>query len=146
MSLAGERMEYKFPSFQKLSSKKTKLLNISFLNVPTETPDEHLTDFLNQYADSWHTTSHIKKDYNGIFYMTGTRVYQVKKLHQHIPRILPNMCGRKILCIYDDQPIIQQRNTKTTYRNRTPTYTDTKDQYSKKSKTDDENQDSRSPF
>ena len=75
--------------------KKKKLRNITFLNVPTETPDEHLTDFLNQYADSWHTTSHIKKDYNGIFYMTGTHVYQVKKLHQHIPCILPNMFGRK---------------------------------------------------
>ena len=39
-----------------------KLLNISFLNVPPETPDEHLTDFLNQYADLVGTPLHIKKD------------------------------------------------------------------------------------
>ena len=56
------------------------------------------------------------------------------------------MFGRTILCIYDDQPINQQRKTKTTYRNETPTYTDTEDEYSKKSKTDDKNQDSRSPI
>ena len=71
-----------------------KLLNISFLNVPPETPDEHLTDFLNQYADLVGTPLHIKKDYNGIFYMTGTRVYQVNKLHQHIPWVPHNMFGR----------------------------------------------------
>ena len=56
------------------------------------------------------------------------------------------MFGRTILCIYHDQPINQQRKTKATYRNRTPTYTDTEDEYSTKSETDDENQDSRSPI
>ena len=74
--------------------------------------------------------------------MTGTRVYQVKTLHHHIPLVLHNMFGKTLLCIYDDQPINQQRKTKTTYRYRTPTYTNTNDKYLTESENDDENQDS----
>ena len=74
--------------------------------------------------------------------MTGTRVYQVKTLHQHIPLVLHTMFGRTLLCIYDDQPINQQRKRKATYRNRAPTYTNTNDKYSTESENDDENQDS----
>ena len=37
---------------QNFFSKKTKtLLNINFINVPTETPDQPLTDYLSEYAD-----------------------------------------------------------------------------------------------
>ena len=78
--------------------------------------------------------------------MTGTRVYQVHKLHQHIPRAPHNMFGRTLLCIYNDQPINQQKKTKTTDRNGTPTYTISKDGYSTQSENDDENQDSQSPI
>ena len=42
--------------------REKKLLNISFLNVPSETPDKHLTDFLNQYAGIAGTPLYIKKD------------------------------------------------------------------------------------
>ena len=125
---------------------KKKLFNISFLNIPSETPGEHLTDFLNQYADIVGTPLHIKKEYKGIYYMTGTRVYQVTKLHQHIPHILHNIIERAILYMYHNQPINQQRKTKTTYRNRTPIYTNTEDEDSTQSETDDENQDSRYPI
>ena len=125
---------------------KKKLFNISFLNIPSETPDEHLTDFLNQYADIVGTPLHIKKEYKGIYYMTGTRVYQVTKLHQDIPHILHNMFGRAILYIYHNHPMNQQRKTKTTYRNRTPIYTDTEDEDSTQSETDDKNQDSPHPI
>ena len=125
---------------------KKKLFNISFLNIPSETPGEHLTDFLNQYADIVGTPLHIKKEYKGIYYMTGTRVYQVTKLHQDIPHILHNMFGRAILYIYHNHPMNQQRKTKTTYRNRTPIYTDTEDEDSTQSETDDKNQDSPHPI
>ena len=54
------------------------------------------------------------------------------------------MFGRTLLCIYDGQPINLQKKTKTTYRNRALTYTDTEDEYSTQSENDDENQDSRS--
>ena len=37
-------------TFKKFHKKKT-LLNISFLNIPAETPDEPLTEYLAQYAD-----------------------------------------------------------------------------------------------
>ena len=124
--------------------REKKLLNISFLNVSSEAPDEHLTDFLNQYVDIVGTPLHIKKNH-GIYYMTGTRDYQVNTLHQHIPQIQHKMFRRTLLCIYDDQPINQQKKTKTTYTNQTPSYTDTEDEYSTQSKNEDENQDSRSP-
>ena len=42
--------------------------------------------------------------HNGVDFCTGMRVDQVTKLYQHIPRRLPNMFGRTIICIYDDQP------------------------------------------
>ena len=122
--------------------REKKLLNISFLNVSSEAPDEHLTDFLNQYVDIVGTPLHIKKNH-GIYCMTGTRDY--RSLHQHIPQIQHKMFGRTLLCIYDDQPINQQKKTKTTYTNQTPSYTDTEDEYSTQSENDDENQDSRSP-
>ena len=43
------------------------------------------------------------------------------------------MFGRTLLCIYDGQPINLQKKTKTTYRNRALTYTDTEDEYSTQS-------------
>ena len=82
---------------------KHQLLNISFLNVPTEAPDEALTEFLEQYADIQGKPFYPQKDYQGIPYNTGTRVYQVSKLYQHIPRYIQNMFGRTVKCIYDKQ-------------------------------------------
>ena len=98
---------------------KTKtLLNISFINIPAETPDEPLTEYLQQYADIVGTPLHIQKDYNGIPYYTGTRVYQVNRLYQHIPRQIKDMFGRTILCIYDNQHtdnFKKRNNTKKSY-------------------------------
>ena len=82
---------------------KHQLLNISFLNVPTEVPDEALTEFLEQYADIQGKPFYPQKDYQGIPYNTGTRVYQVSKLYQHIPRYIQNMFRRTVKCIYDKQ-------------------------------------------
>ena len=81
-----------------------KLLNISFLNVPPETPEDILTEFVNEYADIKRFPFYPKKVHDGIIYCTGTRIYQVSKLHQHIPRKLYNMFGRTVICIYNDQP------------------------------------------
>ena len=82
---------------------KHQLLNISFLNVPTEAPDEALTELLEQYADIQGKPFYPQKDYQGIPYNTGTRVYQVSKLYQHIPRYIQNTFGRTVKCIYDKQ-------------------------------------------
>ena len=94
---------------------KPKLLNISFLNVPPETPEDILTEFLNEYADIKGSPFYPKKMYDGITYCTGTRVYQVSKLHQHLPRKLYNMFGRTVICIYNDQPNDYQRQRKPKY-------------------------------
>lgn len=78
-------------------------MNVSFLNVPHETPDHLLTYYLNNYADIKGTPLYIKKSHNGIEYSTGIRVYQVTRLYQHIPR-QQGMFGKTIVCIYDAQP------------------------------------------
>ena len=61
--------------------KKKTLLNISFLNILAETPDEPLTEYLSKYADIVGTSLHIRKDHDGIPYYTGMRVYQVNRLY-----------------------------------------------------------------
>ena len=43
-------------------------MNISLLNVPPETPDHLLTDYLNSYADIQGTPLHVKKSHDGIDY------------------------------------------------------------------------------
>ena len=92
------------PDAKFIKPKQThQLLNISFLNVPTEAPDKALTEFLQQYADIQGKPFYPQKDYQGIPYNTGTRVYQVPKLYQHIPRYIQNMFGRTVKCIYDKQ-------------------------------------------
>ena len=98
------------PATQK--HRQRKLLNISFLNVPPETPEDILTEFANEYADIKGFPFYPKKVYDGITYCTGTRVYQVSKLHQHIPRKLYNMFGRTIICIYNNQPNDNPRQRK----------------------------------
>ena len=109
------------PATQK--QRQSKLLNISFLNVPPETPEDILTEFLNEYANIKGFPFYPKKTYDGITYCTGTRVYQVSKLHQHIPRKLYNMFGRTIICIYNDQPNDNPRQRKPKY-NPTETYSE----------------------
>lgn len=79
------------------------LLNISFFNVPTEAPDDALTEFLQQLADAVGEPFYPQQQFQGIYCNTVTRVYQVQKLYQHILRNIRNMFGRTIKCIYDKQ-------------------------------------------
>ena len=85
-------------------------MNVSFTNIPPETPEEIVTELLEQYPDIEGTPMYVKKTHNGRTYCTGTRVYQISKLYQHIPRRLPNTFGRTIVCIYDLQPEQQEYN------------------------------------
>ena len=94
-------------------------MNISFLNIPAQTPDEPLAEYLSQYVDIVGTPLHIAKDHHGIPYYTRTRVYQVNKLYQHLPHHINDMFGRTVLCIYDNQPTDrpgQRNNTNRYYR------------------------------
>ena len=87
-----------------------RLMNVSLINIPPETPEQLVTEFLEEYADIEGTPMYVKKSHNGRKYCTGTRVYQINKLYQHIPRRLPNTFGRTIICIYDLQPEQEQYN------------------------------------
>ena len=79
------------------------LFNFSFFNIPTEAPDDALTEFLQQYADVVGEPFYPQQQFQGIYCNTVTRVCQVQKLYQHIPRNIRNMFGRTIKCIYDKQ-------------------------------------------
>ena len=106
LTVRGYAIEFK-PDKRQAKSKQL-LMNINFLNVPPETPDHLLTDYLNNYADVKGTPLYIKKSHDGIEYSTGIRVYQVSRIYQHIPRH-QNMFARTIVCIYDIQPEDIQR-------------------------------------
>ena len=99
-----------YPEKRKKRTPPRRLMKVSFINVPPETPEEILTELLEQDADIEGTAMYVKKTHNGRTYCTGTRVYQITKLYQHIPRRLPNTFGRTIICIYDIQPEQQEYN------------------------------------
>lgn len=82
-----------YPDKRKTKPQK-RLMNISFPNIPPETPERILTEFLETYADIEDSPLYATKTHNGVEYCTGTRVYQVTRLYQHIPRRLPNILGR----------------------------------------------------
>ena len=60
-------------------SRKPKLLNISFLNVSSETPDDILTEFLNEYADIKGFPFYPKKHITG--YPTAQELEFTKSLN-----------------------------------------------------------------
>ena len=91
-------------------------MNISFLNIPAETPDEPVTEYLSQFPDMVGNALHIQKDHVGIPYYTGTQVYQVNRLYQHLPRYINDMLGRSGLCIYNNQLTDQSRERNNTNR------------------------------
>lgn len=59
LTVRGYAIEF-MPDKRK-SKPEQELMNISFLNVPPETPDHLLTDYLNNYADIKGTPLYIKK-------------------------------------------------------------------------------------
>ena len=84
-----------------------RLMNVSFINIP---PEALVTEYLEQFANIEGTPMYITKTHNGKRYCTGTRVYQITKLYQHIPQRLPKLFCRTIICIYDLQPEQTQYN------------------------------------
>lgn len=84
-----------YPDKKKEQSEK-RLMNISFLNIPPEILEHLVTDFVNTYSDIECTPLYPKKTHNCLEYCIGTRVYQVTKLYQHIPRLTENIFGRTI--------------------------------------------------
>ena len=109
LSIQGFNVTF-YPERRKKRLPPRRLMNVSFINIPPESPEEIVTELLEQYADIEGTPMYVKKTHNGRTYCTGTRVYQISKLYQHIPRRLPNTFGRTIVCIYDLQPEQQEYN------------------------------------
>ena len=81
---------------------KKKLTFISFINVPLETEERHMTEYVNQncHVHGFHYPIQSIED---IEYRTGTRVYCVSNIREHFPRSV-HIFGRWCQVIYDGQP------------------------------------------
>lgn len=58
-------------------------MNISFQNIPHETPEQIVTKFLETYADTEGSPIYVPKTHNNFKYCTVMRVYQVTRPYQH---------------------------------------------------------------
>ena len=141
LSIQGFNITF-YPERRKKQLKPRRLMSVSFINIPPETPEEIVTELLEQYADIEGNPMYVKKVHNGKTYCTGTRVYQITKLYQHIPRCLPNMFGRTIICIYDLQPE-QQKYNKNRRQRQASTQQQTSEQTTDTDTDSDENTDNQ---
>ena len=145
LSIHGFNVTF-YPERRKKRPPPRRLMNVSFINIPPETPEEIVMELLEQYADIEGTPMYVKKSHNGRTYCTGTRVYPIHKLYQHIPRRLPNTFGRTIVCIYDIQPEQQEYNQQRRQRqprNKTPIQQQTTEQPTSTDTDSDENTDNQ---
>ena len=85
--------------------------------MPSEAEEDALTEFVEQHATVVGKPRYPPKKLGEIEYLTGTRVYRVHSIVQHIPRFI-SLFGRQIKCIYTNKP-----ETTDNYR-RNPTYND----------------------
>ena len=74
------------PDFRKRRRIYYDYTYISFLNVPSEADEEAMTDFVQQNTTVVGNPRYPVQLFDGIEYMTGTRVYRVHSLKEHIPR------------------------------------------------------------
>lgn len=81
------------PDFRKRMRRNYQYHFILFLNVPSEAEEEAMTDFVKQHAIVVGDPLYPVKTVQGIDYMTGTRIYRVHSITEHIPR-LTNLFGR----------------------------------------------------
>lgn len=70
-----------------------------------------MTRFVKQHATVIGNPRYPLKELEDIKYFTGTRVYRVIRITQHIPRLI-SLSGRQIKCIYDGQPDHQSKHTR----------------------------------
>ena len=96
------------PDFRKRNRITREHHFISFLNVPSEADEEHMTDFVKQHATVVGDPRYPTKTVHGIDFLTGTRIYRVHSISKHIPRLI-NLFGRQIKCIYTAQPEYQEQ-------------------------------------
>lgn len=82
---------------------------VSFFNFPAEIDAQHLTDFLDKYADIKGQPRHQIKEYNDIEYRTGTITYKVTNIITHITRY-NHLFGRTVKCVCNGQPSPKKDN------------------------------------
>ena len=99
------------PDFIKRYWPKKWYTTISFFNIPAEADIQLLNDFLDQFANVEGEARYQTKKYNDIEYRTGTITYKVSNIVTGIPRY-NTLFGRSIKCIYDNQPLQNQRRTR----------------------------------
>ena len=72
------------PHFRKCTRRYYQYTYISF-NVPSEAEEKAMTDFVNQHATVVGDPRYPVKTVQDIDYMTGTRIYRVHSITEHIP-------------------------------------------------------------
>ena len=122
------------PDFRKRTCQNIQFTYISFLNVPSEADEDVLTEFAEQHATVVGRPRYPTKQLGEIKYLTGTRVYRVHSIVNHIPRLI-SLFGRQINCIYNNQP-----DTTDNYR-RNPSYNDDSTDTEIQSESDTQNHD-----
>ena len=75
---------------------------ISFLNVPLETEVKELDAYVKQFYTA-HGVHYPFQKIDDIKYHTGTRVYRISNIKEHLPRA-DHIFGRWVRIIYDGQP------------------------------------------
>ena len=88
------------PDFRKRPRRQLQYTYISFLNVPSEAEEEALTECVEQHVTVAGQPRYPTKKLGDIEYLTGTRVYRVHSIIEHIPRLIP-LFGTQIKCIYN---------------------------------------------
>ena len=99
------------PDFWKRARLPVHYTYISFLNVPSEAEEDGMTRFVQQHATIIGIPRYPLKKLEDIKYLTGTQVYRVIRITQHIPRLI-SLYGRQIKWIYDGQPDHQSKHTR----------------------------------
>ena len=101
------------PDFKKKPRRQIQYTYISFLNVPSKADGEALTEYVEQHATVAGKPRYPTKKLGEIEYLMGTRVYRVHSITEDIPRLIP-LFGRRIKCIYDNQPQTNKNTANTT--------------------------------
>ena len=80
---------------------------VSFLNVPLETEEKDMNDFVRQYAE-FRGVHYPTQEIGDIKFHTGTRVYRCKKIKEHFPKAV-HIFGKWTKIMYNGQPARQKK-------------------------------------
>ena len=97
------------PDYYKLKRQPRRYKIVSFFNVPVKIHVQHLTDFLDQYANVEDQPRHQIKVCKDIEYRMGTITYKVTYIITHIPRH-NHLFGRTVKCVCTGQPTPNKNN------------------------------------